>query len=83
MTHELKILPEYFREVWARNKTFEVRKNDRNFQVGDTLHLKEWDNQIGYTGSEILVGVTYVLEGGRFGIESGFCVMSIEVILLF
>lgn len=39
-THELKILPKYFSEVYSGNKTFEVRKNDRNFKVGDMLILK-------------------------------------------
>ena len=33
--HELKILPEYFWQVWHGNKTFELRKNDRNYNAGD------------------------------------------------
>ena len=48
MKHELKILPEYFKPVKDGIKNFEIRKNDRNFQVGDTLILKEWDVD-GYT----------------------------------
>jgi hypothetical protein len=31
MTHELKILPQYYEEVKAGNKNFELRKNDRDY----------------------------------------------------
>ena len=41
MIHDLKILPEYFVEVVRGNKTFEVRKDDRPFNVGDELILYE------------------------------------------
>lgn len=41
MKHELKILDTYFDAVDNGIKPFEVRKNDRNFQVGDMLYLKE------------------------------------------
>ena len=34
MTHELKTYPKYFQETIEGNKPFEIRKNDRNFQVG-------------------------------------------------
>ena len=39
--HRLKILPEYFEAQKNRVKTFEIRKNDRNFKVGDKLMLYE------------------------------------------
>jgi Domain of unknown function (DUF3850) len=41
--HELKIWPQYFSRVADGTKTFEVRKNDRGFQLGDTICLKEFD----------------------------------------
>lgn len=41
MIHQLKIDSEYFDDVASGKKTFEVRKNDRNFLVGDFLALNE------------------------------------------
>ena len=33
--HELKTLPEYFDAVFMGKKNFEIRKNDRDYKVGD------------------------------------------------
>jgi ASC-1-like (ASCH) protein len=41
--HELKILPEYFEAVRSGEKRFELRKNDRNFKVGDWVGLREFN----------------------------------------
>lgn len=44
VNHLLKIHPRYFDAVKSGRKTFEIRSTaDRNFQVGDTLTLQEWD----------------------------------------
>lgn len=55
--HEVKILPEYFRQVFVRpgegTKRFELRKDDRNYQIGDSVTLREWIPEEGYTGNEI------------------------------
>ena len=42
MIHELKCLPEYFEALAAGKKTFDIRKNDRGFQVGDLIALNEY-----------------------------------------
>ena len=47
---EKKILPEYFKAVYHREKTFELRKDDSDYQVGDMLKLREWDGEK-YTGN--------------------------------
>lgn len=76
--HELKTWNKYFDEVFMGHKTFEVRKNDRNFKKGDTLILKEWNPETQqYTGREMARNVTYILEGGSFGLEKGFVIMAI------
>lgn len=46
MKHELKIWPQYYLPVAEGHKTFEVRVNDRGFQSGDTVVLKEWDPKV-------------------------------------
>lgn len=79
MTHELKTWPEYFQAVLNGTKTFEVRKDDRPFKIGDILELQEWDNaKQQYTGLHFRVGVSYILKGGQFGIEHGFVVLGIN-----
>ncbi|WP_461632044.1 ASCH/PUA domain-containing protein [Labilibaculum euxinus] len=79
MKHLLKILPEYFEEVVKGTKTFEVRKNDRGFEVGDILILAEYSISIqSFTGRVIEKKVTYILEGGSFGVEKGFVVMGLK-----
>ena len=37
--HELKILHEYLVDVDLGKKTFELRKNDRDYQVGDLIRF--------------------------------------------
>lgn len=75
--HELKTWPIYFDAVADGRKTFEVRKADRDFQVGDTLILNAWKPDWGYTGASLMRQITYVLPGGQFGIEDGYCVLGI------
>lgn len=79
--HKLKTWPSQFAAVKSGVKTFEFRRNDRDFAVGDVLVLKEWDpsaNYIGaFTGAEARVDVTYIVFGGQLGVPDGYCVMSI------
>lgn len=46
MIHELKILRVHFTDWKSGIKRCEVRRDDRNYQVGDTLHLLEMTGMI-------------------------------------
>jgi hypothetical protein len=78
MFHELKCDPEPFQAVYLGSKTFEARVNDRGYQLGDTLHLREYDRATGaYTGRWVSRRVTYLLQGGTYGLPDDLCVMSL------
>jgi len=73
--HRLKIWPEFFEAVLSGKKTFEIRKNDRDYQVNDLLLLQEYNPETEeYTGRELLVEVTYITD---FGQPENQVVMSI------
>lgn len=77
MTHNLKIDPLYFQPVIERKKLFEIRFNDRNFQVGDTVILQEYDrfNQK-YTGRSLSATITFITSYQQL---SNFVVFGIAV----
>lgn len=78
MKHELKIYPKYFEAIIDGKKTFEIRKNDRGFRVGDRVVLKEWDN-IAYSGREIHAEIKYILDDKFIGLADGYVAFSIGI----
>ena len=82
MIHELKTIPKYFKEVYNQNKRFEFRLNDRNFKINDILVLKEFNPKTKvYSGSEVIVKVTYIMSGKTEFIDlDNYVIMSIKTI---
>ncbi len=82
--HELKVHWPYFEAVSDGRKPFEARKDDRGFQTGEVLWLREYRQDRGpdfrYTGNAEFARITYILRGGQFGVEVGHVVMGIELI---
>lgn len=72
--HELKILPEYFEAVTSGRKRFEIRKNDRDYKVGDLLYLREWNGE-NFTGDSYKAEVTYITDYAQ---KDEYVVMGIE-----
>lgn len=76
-SHDLKTLPEYFQAVCDGRKTFEIRKNDRNFKEGDILNLWEWSEDTGYTKRVVFRRVTYILKEQPY-VPEGYVCMGIR-----
>ena len=75
--HRLKTWPEFFKAINEKNKTFEIRKNDRNFQWGDILVLEEYDPERNvYTGRKLRFKVGYMIQG-ICGLPDDICCMSL------
>lgn len=73
--HEIKIGAEFFEDVVYDRKTFELRKKDRDYRVGDWLLLKEF--KAGEeTGRECKRYINYILEDYT-GLVDGYCIMGI------
>ena len=87
MTHSLKTDKIVFTGVLDNKIKFNIRKDDRDFNVGDELWLQETVNtgeeikagkSLGYTGRSIAVTVLHILRGPVYGLAAGWVIMSIE-----
>lgn len=65
--HELKCWPEFFEESVTSRKLFEVRENDRDFRVGDTLWLREYTIGVGLSGRDARFVVSYMTDWKQAG----------------
>jgi len=60
--HNLKTWPDIFKVMKTGEKTFDIRKNDRDFKVGDQVILHEYDpDKKKYTGDHIHAKITWIL----------------------
>lgn len=77
MTHELKILPEYYEEVKAGNKNFELRKNDRDYKVHDTLRLRAWKDGQYLDKPSLDRVINYMLmDCKEYGLMDGYVILG-------
>jgi hypothetical protein len=61
MRHELKSWVGLFQPIFDGTKTHDLRVMDRDFNVGDTCLIREWDPKSRvYTGRETEVQITYI-----------------------
>lgn len=76
MIHLLKIEINYFIDIVVRKKKFEIRKNDRDYKVGDLLFLNEYDDGE-YTGNMLFAKITYLQTEY---VKKGYVALGIEVL---
>mgnify|MGYP000030543604 FL=1 len=74
--HRLKLAKMFFDAVDTGKKSFELRKNDRNYQIGDILELHEMSDGE-ETGRVTEKQVIYIIEGFK-GLEEGYCILGLE-----
>lgn len=83
--HVLKTDPAVFQDVLDGKKTFEIRFNDRGYQVGDLIVLKETKftgqqmregSPLIYTGREMQKQISYILSG--YGLQDGWVILGIQ-----
>ena len=78
--HYLKVECEFYTPLSRRLKTFEVRKNDRNFQVNDILILREWSAATeDYTGLYLCAQISYILDDPRY-CKEGYVILGLKFI---
>lgn len=75
-TVEKKISTKFFDDVNNKLKNFELRRDEDNIEIGDTLILKEWNGKE-FTGRECTRKVIYILRGYE-GLEDGYCIYGVE-----
>jgi hypothetical protein len=84
MRHLVKCWVEFFTPIRDGIKTFDIRRDDRDYQVGDQIVQLEYKHGIGtYTGREVACHITYIARGpkfGPFGLKDGYAILAITVI---
>jgi hypothetical protein len=79
--HILKTVNPFFDDVFYNRKEFEVRLNDRDFQVGDRLQLIEVVPD-GQRQRYVLKDIKYILPGGQYGIDKDYVVLGLKEITI-
>lgn len=79
--HKLKIKNEYYIEIISGKKTFELRKNDRDYKEGDLIEFSVLcDGDI--IKSPYIYQITYVLKNvEQYGLHKDYCILGIKKVI--
>ncbi len=86
--HTLKTDPHVFEANWEMIKQFEIRLNDRDFQIGDELCLRETTHSgaeikagavLRYTGRATMATICFILQG--YGLQDNWCILQLAEIM--
>lgn len=87
--YQLKSWSAFFQAIKAGDKTHDIRsKKDRDFKVGDTVVLQEYDPFTGtYSGDAIICQITYITSDvtpcafSSAVLDKDYCVLSLRRIV--
>ena len=74
-THKIRIDRKYADDIMYKGKNFEVRYNDRNYEVGDVLQFHVNDNK-GHDIESRSYQIYYIYNGS-IGLQLGYVVLAI------
>lgn len=78
MKHDLKTVQPFFNDVWNGLKNFEVRRNDRDYKLGDFLNLKEYDPITEtFKSRSITKKIKYILDDPQY-VKEGYVILGME-----
>jgi hypothetical protein len=86
-THIVKSWAHFYDAILRGWKTHDLRKDDRDYQVGDSLQLERYDNINGrYTGEHLQARITYITNKqmpcafSSSVLPADYCILSLKVI---
>lgn len=81
MKHKIKILQRYISRIIDGTKTFEIRKNDRDYQVGDVIEFDIIRDDTDFLIPAVIPSywITYIHFG--LGLQDGYVVLGIQKII--
>ena len=90
--HEKKTIQSNFQDIASGVKTFDIRKDRCNYQVGDIIIFNEVmeneifnvfsgrvDSLVEYTGRSVKAEITYKTKGG-YGLKNNWCALGLKLI---
>lgn len=77
--HILKIKDIYFNDILIGFKTFELRKNDRDYHVNYLIHFVDIRNRDFDKDIYNIFQITYVLKDvPEYGLHKDYCILGIK-----
>ena len=77
--HNLKLKKEFFYDVKNNRKTFEIRKNDRDFKRGVFINFykicDDYNREISTFTSK---RIKYFFDDTKYGLKEGYCILGLE-----
>lgn len=73
--HDVKSVQPHFDDVASGRKTAELRLDDRDYEVGDTIRMREFVAGE-FTGRVIAYEITHKLTGEPW-LANGYCMLSL------
>ena len=74
--HQLKCQTEFYQLFEKNIKKFEIRKNDRNFKLGDMVSLIEYVGDIKTGRYTNYYEIKYIFRGGQYGLDNEYVILQ-------